>query len=113
MYSTEGGMDIEQVAHDTPDKIYKEWVHPSGGLLPFQARKIAFNLGLSGEAFKNCVRFVTNLYKAYVELDCSMLEINPLFKTSDEKIIAVDCKINLDDNALMRHSYLEALRDIS
>ena len=113
MYSTEGGMDIEQVAHDTPDKIYKEWVHPSGGLLPFQARKIAFNLGLSGEAFKNCVRFVTNLYKAYVELDCSMLEINPLFKTSDEKIIAVDCKMNLDDNALMRHPDLEALRDIS
>lgn len=113
MYSTEGGMDIEQVAHDTPDKIFKEWVYPSGGLLPFQARKIAFNLGLSGEAFKNCVKFVTNLYKAYVDLDCSMLEINPLFKTSDEKIIAVDCKMNLDDNALMRHADLEALRDIS
>ncbi len=113
MYSTEGGMDIEQVAHDTPDRIFKEWVHPSGGLLPFQARKIAFNLGLSGEAFKNCVKFVTNLYKAYVELDCGMLEINPLFKTSDEKIIAVDCKMNLDDNALMRHTDLEALRDIS
>ncbi|MFT3701824.1 MAG: ADP-forming succinate--CoA ligase subunit beta [Agriterribacter sp.] len=113
MYSTEGGMDIEQVAHDTPDKIFKEWVHPSGGLLGFQARKIAFNLGLSGESFKNCVKFVTNLYKAYVDLDCSMLEINPLFKTSDEKIIAVDCKMNLDDNALMRHTDLEALRDIS
>ncbi len=113
MYSTEGGMDIEQIAHDTPDRIFKEWVHPSGGLLPFQARKIAFNLGLSGEAFKNCVKFVTNLYKAYVELDCGMLEINPLFKTSDEKIIAVDCKMNLDDNALMRHTDLEALRDIS
>lgn len=113
MYSTEGGMDIEQVAHDTPEKIFKEWVHPSGGLLPFQARKIAFNLGLSGDAFKSCVKFVTNLYKAYVELDCSMLEINPLFKTSDEKIIAVDCKMNLDDNALMRHTDLEALRDVS
>lgn len=113
MYSTEGGMDIEQVAHDTPEKIFREWVHPAGGLLPFQARKIAFNLGLSGEAFKNCVKFVTNLYRAYVELDCSMLEINPLFKTSDEKIIAVDCKMNLDDNALMRHADLEALRDIS
>ncbi|MFT3747689.1 MAG: ADP-forming succinate--CoA ligase subunit beta [Agriterribacter sp.] len=113
MYSTEGGMDIEQVAHDTPDKIFKEWVHPSGGLLGFQARKIAFNLGLSGEAFKNCVKFVTNLYKAYVDLDCSMLEINPLFKTSDDKIIAVDCKMNLDDNALMRHTDLEALRDVS
>ncbi|MGN6439656.1 MAG: ADP-forming succinate--CoA ligase subunit beta [Agriterribacter sp.] len=113
MYSTEGGMDIEQVAHDTPDKIFKEWVHPAGGLLPFQARKIAFNLGLSGESFKNCVKFVTNLYKAYVELDCAMLEINPLFKTSDDKIIAVDCKMNLDDNALLRHTDLEALRDIS
>ncbi len=113
MYSTEGGMNIEDVAHDTPEKIFKEWVHPSGGLQPFQARKIAFNFGLNGEAFKNCVKFVTNLYNAYVGLDCSMLEINPLFKTSDEKIIAVDCKMNLDDNALMRHADLEALRDIS
>lgn len=111
MYSTEGGTNIEDVAHDTPEKIYKEWVYPSGGLQPFQARKIAFNLGLKGEAFKNCVKFVTNLYNAYVGLDCSMLEINPLFKTSDEKIIAVDCKMNLDDNALMRHADLEALRD--
>ena len=113
MYSTEGGMNIEDVAHDTPEKIYKEWVHPSGGLQPFQARKIAFNLGLTGEAFKNCVKFVTNLYQAYVGLDCAMLEINPLFKTSDEKIIAVDCKMNLDDNAMMRHPELEALRDFS
>ena len=113
MYSTEGGMDIEEVAHKTPEKIFKEWVHPSGVLQPFQARKIAFNLGLSGEAFKNCVKFVINLYNAYVGLDCSMLEINPLFKTSDEKIIAVDCKMNLDDNALMRHPDLEALRDVS
>jgi succinyl-CoA synthetase beta subunit len=111
MYSTEGGMNIEDVAHDTPEKIFKEWVHPAGGLQPFQARKIAFNLGLKGEAFKNCVKFVTNLYNAYVGLDCAMLEINPLFKTSDEKIIAVDCKMNLDDNALMRHADLEALRD--
>ncbi|MBC7902207.1 MAG: ADP-forming succinate--CoA ligase subunit beta [Gemmatimonadaceae bacterium] len=113
MYSTEGGMNIEDVAHDTPDKIFKEWVHPGGKLLPFQARKIAFNLGLSGEAFKNCVKFVTNLYKAYTDLDCGMLEINPLFKTSDEKIIAVDCKMSLDDNAIMRHAELEALRDNS
>ena len=111
MYSTEGGMNIEDVAHDTPEKIFKELVHPSGGLQPFQARKIAFNLGLKGEAFKNCVRFVTNLYTAYVSLDCAMLEINPLFKTSDEKIMAVDCKMSLDDNALMRHADLEALRD--
>jgi succinyl-CoA synthetase beta subunit len=113
MYSTEGGMNIEDVAHDTPEKIFKEWVHPSGGLLPFQARKIAFNFGLKGEAFKNCVRFVTNLYNAYVGLDCAMLEINPLFKTSDEKIIAVDCKMSLDDNALMRHPDLEGMRDSS
>lgn len=113
MYSTEGGMDIEEVAHNTPDKIFKEWVHPSGGLKGFQARKIAFNLGLSGEAFKNMVKFVTNLYTAYVELDCAMLEINPLFKTSDEKIIAVDCKMSLDDNAIMRHPDLGALRDLS
>jgi succinyl-CoA synthetase beta subunit len=113
MYSTEGGMDIEEVAHNTPEKIFKEWVHPSGGLQGFQARKIAFNLGLSGEAFKNCVKFVTNLYNAYVGIDASMLEINPLFKTSDEKIIAVDCKLNLDDNALMRHADIAALRDIT
>ena len=113
MYSTEGGMDIEEVAHKTPEKIFKEWVHPGGGLQPFQARKIAFNLGLKGEAFKNCTRFVVNLYSAYVGLDCSMLEINPLFKTADEKIIAVDCKMNIDDNALTRHVDMETLRDVS
>jgi len=113
MYSTEGGMDIEEVAHSTPDKIYKEWVFPGGPLQAFQARKIAFNLGLTGNAFKSCVKFVGNLYNAYVGLDCSMLEINPLFKTSDEKILAVDCKMNLDDNSLMRHPDLEGMRDIS
>lgn len=113
MYSTEGGVNIEDVAHNTPDKIFKEWVHPGGGLQPFQARKIAFNLGLTGEALRNCVKFVTNLYNAYVGLDCSMLEINPLFKTSDEKIIAVDCKMNLDDNAIIRHADLGELRDIT
>ncbi|MDP9230826.1 MAG: ADP-forming succinate--CoA ligase subunit beta [Bacteroidota bacterium] len=113
MYSTEGGMDIEDVAHKTPDKIFKEWVHPSGGLQPFQGRKIAFNLGLSGEAFKNCVRFVINLYDAYCGLECAMLEINPLFKTSNDRIVAVDCKMNLDENALMRHPDLAAMRDVS
>jgi len=113
MYSTEGGMNIEDVAHNTPDKIFKEWIHPGGGVLGFQARKIAFNLGLSGEAFKNCVKFVGNLYNAYVSLDCNMVEINPLFKTSDEKIIAVDCKMNIDDNALMRHPDVESMRDVS
>jgi succinyl-CoA synthetase beta subunit len=113
MYSTEGGMNIEDVAHDTPEKIYKEWVYPGGALQAYQARKIAFNLGLKGDAFKNMVKFVTNLYNAYVGLDCSMLEINPLFKASDDKIVAVDCKMNLDDNALMRHPDLANLRDIS
>jgi len=113
MYSTEGGMDIEEVAHHTPEKIFKEWIHPSGGVQGFQARKIAFNLGLSGDAMKNCMKFVTNLYNAYVGLDCGMLEINPLFKTSDEKIIAVDCKMNIDDNALMRKPDIAALRDVT
>ncbi len=113
MYSTEGGMDIEEVAHNTPEKIYKEWIHPGGGLQGFQARKIAFNFGLSGDAFKNCVKFVTNLYNAYVGLDCGMLEINPLFKTSDDKMIAVDCKMNIDDSALMRHPDLLAMRDVT
>jgi succinyl-CoA synthetase beta subunit len=113
MYSTEGGMNIEEVAHDSPEKIFKERVHPAGGLLPFQARKIAFNLGLSGDAFKNCVKFVTNLYAAYAGLDCAMLEINPLFKAADDRIVAVDCKMKLDENALMRHPELAALRDLS
>ena len=113
MYSTEGGMNIEDVAHNTPEKIFKEWVHPAGGLQGFQARKIAFNLGLTGEAFKNCIKFVTNLYNAYVGLDCSMLEINPLFKAADNKIIAVDCKMGLDENSLMRHADLASLRDIT
>ncbi len=113
MYSTEGGMDIEEVAHHTPEKIFKEWVQPGFPLQAFQARKIAFNLGLSGTAFKNMVKFVTNLYDAYVGLDCSMLEINPLFKSADDKILAVDCKMNLDDNALMRHPDLADMRDKS
>ena len=113
MYSTEGGMDIEEVAHNTPEKIFKEWIHPGMPLQPFQARKIAFNLGLSGEAFKNMVKFVGNLYSAYVGLDCAMLEINPLFKSADDKIIAVDCKMGLDENALMRHPDLAEMRDKS
>lgn len=113
MYSTEGGMDIEEVAHSTPEKIYKTWVQPGARLQGYQARQIAFNLGLSGEAFKNMVKFVTNLYDAYVGLDAAMVEINPLFKAADDKVIAVDCKMNLDDNALMRHSDLAALRDES
>jgi succinyl-CoA synthetase beta subunit len=113
MYSTEGGMDIEEVAHHTPEKIYKEWIHPGMPLQGFQARKIAFNLGLSGEAFKNMTKFVTNLYNAYTGLDCSMLEINPLFKSADDKIIAVDCKMNVDDNAMYRHKDILDMRDKS
>ncbi len=113
MYSTEGGMDIEEVAHNTPEKIFKEWVTPNMPLQAFQARKIAFNLGLSGTAFKNMVKFVTNLYNAYVGLDCAMLEINPLFKSADDKIIAVDCKMSLDDSALVRHPDLADLRDVN
>ena len=111
MYSTEGGMDIEEVAHNTPEKIFKEWVAPNMPLQGFQARKIAFNLGLSGTAHKNMVKFVTNLYNAYVGLDCAMLEINPLFKSADDKIIAVDCKLSVDDNALMRRPDLVDMRD--
>ncbi len=111
MYSTEGGMSIEDVAHSTPEKIFKEEIDPKVGLQPFQARKIAFNLGLSGTAFKEMVKFVTALYKAYDTIDASMFEINPLFKTSDDKIIAVDAKVNLDDNALYRHHDYAAMRD--
>jgi succinyl-CoA synthetase beta subunit len=111
--STEGGMDIEEVAHSTPDKIFKEWVNPLVGLQPFQARKVAFGLGLTGAAFKDMVTFVSKLYKAYEASDASMMEINPVLKTSDDQILAVDAKISLDDNALYRHPDLAAYRDIS
>jgi succinyl-CoA synthetase beta subunit len=113
IYTTEGGMDIEQVAHDTPEKIFKEFIDPAIGLQGFQARKIAFNLGLSGNAFKEMVRFVNSLYNAYVGIDASLFEINPVLKTSDDKIIAVDSKVSLDDNALYRHKDYAALRDES
>ncbi|MFC5269748.1 ADP-forming succinate--CoA ligase subunit beta [Adhaeribacter terreus] len=113
MYSTEGGMDIEEVAEHTPDKIFKEYISPVVGLQGFQARKVAFNLGLEGEAFKEMVKFITALYKAYVETDSSMFEINPVLKTSDNKILAVDAKVDLDDNALYRHKDLADLRDIT
>ena len=113
MYSTEGGMDIEEVAAKTPEKIFKEEIDPSVGLQGFQARKIAFNLGLSGTAFKEMTRFVAALYKAYDQTDSSMFEINPVLKTSDDKIIAVDAKVNLDENALFRHPDYAALRDIA
>lgn len=113
MASTEGGMDIEEVAEKTPEKITKEWIDPAVGLQGFQARKVAFSLGLEGKAFKEMVKFIGNLYKAYESTDSSLFEINPVLKTSDDKILAVDAKVNLDDNALFRHKDLEALRDKS
>ncbi|RZJ62596.1 MAG: ADP-forming succinate--CoA ligase subunit beta [Hymenobacter sp.] len=111
IYTTEGGMDIEEVAESHPDKILKEFIDPAVGLQGFQARKIAFGLGLSGDAFKEMVKFVTALYKAYDETDSAMFEINPVLKTSDNKILAVDAKVTLDDNALYRHKDFVALRD--
>jgi succinyl-CoA synthetase beta subunit len=112
MASTEGGMDIEEVAEHSPEKIIKEWIDPRVGLQDFQARKVAFALGLSGVALKEMVKFIQSLYRAYVETDSSMFEINPVLKTSDDKILAVDAKVNLDDNALLRHKDLAVLRDI-
>lgn len=111
MYSTEGGMDIETVAEETPHLIFTEEIDPAVGLQGFQARKIAFNLGLSGQAFKQMVKFVFALYKAYEGTDSSLFEINPVLKTSDDKIIAVDSKVTLDDNALFRHKDLAEMRD--
>ncbi|MHA6696317.1 ADP-forming succinate--CoA ligase subunit beta [Chryseobacterium sp. A301] len=111
VYSTEGGMDIEQVAEETPHLIHKEIVDPALGLQGFQARKIAFNLGLEGNAFKEFVKFISSLYNAYVGIDASLFEINPVLKTSDNKIIAVDAKVTLDDNSLFRHKDLAELRD--
>ena len=111
MYSTEGGMDIETVAEETPHLIFTEEIDPAVGLLPFQARKIAFNLGLSGVAFKEMTKFVSALYTAYDKSDSSLFEINPVLKTSDDKIMAVDSKVTLDGNALFRHKDLATLRD--
>ncbi len=113
VYSTEGGMDIETVAEKTPELIYKEAIDPALGLQGFQARKIAFKLGLSGAAFKAMAKFVNSLYNAYVGCDASMFEINPVLKTSDDKVIAVDAKVTLDENALYRHKDYAAMRDIS
>ena len=111
MYSPEGGMDIEAVAEATPHLIFKEEVDPAVGLQGFQSRRIAFNLGLSGQAFKQMVKFTQALYAAYVGCDASMFEINPVLKTSDDKIIAVDSKVSLDGNALYRHPDYAAMRD--
>lgn len=112
MYSTEGGMDIEAVAEKTPHLIFTEEIDPTVGLLPFQARRVAFNLGLEGNAFKEMTKFVTSLYKAYVNADASLFEINPVLKTSDDKILAVDAKVVLDDNALYRHRDYVDMRDL-
>jgi len=111
IYSTEGGMDIEQVAEETPKLVHKEFIDPTLGLQGFQTRKIAFNLGLSGQAFKEMTKFIAKLYKAFVGSDAAMFEINPCLHTADDRIIAVDCKVSLDDNALFRHPDLAAQRD--
>jgi succinyl-CoA synthetase beta subunit len=112
MYSTEGGMDIEEVAEHTPHLIFTEEIDPAIGLQGFQARKIAFNLGLSGNAFKEMVKFIDALYNAYIGSDASMFEINPVLKTSDNKILAVDAKVNIDDNALFRQAKYAEMRDV-
>ncbi|MDG2209868.1 MAG: ADP-forming succinate--CoA ligase subunit beta [Flavobacteriales bacterium] len=113
MYSPQGGMDIESVAEETPELIFKESIDPAVGLQGFQARRVAFNLGLSGKAFKEMTKFVTSLYSAYVGCDATMFEINPVLKTSDDRVIAVDAKVSLDGNALYRHSDYAAMRDFS
>ena len=112
IYTTEGGMDIEDVAQDTPEKILREEIDPRVGLQGFQARKIAYNLGLTGEANKQMVKFIGSLYKAYDAIDASQFEINPVLKTSDNKIIAVDAKVNLDENGLFRHPDILEMRDV-
>lgn len=111
IYSPDGGMDIEKVAEETPERVFKEFVDPLLGLRPFQAQKVAFNFGLSGQAFKEMVDFVQKLYAAFVGSDATLFEINPCLKTSDDRIIAVDAKVSIDDNALYRHADLEAQRD--
>ncbi len=111
VYSPDGGMDIEAVAEKTPERVFKEVIDPLLGLRPFQAAKVAFNLGLSGQAHKEMTAFVQRLYAAFIGSDASLFEINPCLKTSDDQIIAVDAKVVLDDNALLRHPDLAALRD--
>ena len=113
MASTEGGVEIEKVAEETPHKIIKEWIDPNIGLQGFQVRKIAFALGLEGNALKEMIRFIYSLYNAYEKIDASLFEINPVLKTSDNQILAVDAKVNIDDNALFRQKYIESLRDLT
>jgi succinyl-CoA synthetase beta subunit len=113
MASTEGGVEIEKVAEETPEKIIKEWIDPKIGLQAFQIRKVAFALGLKGNGLKEMIKFIYSLYNAYENIDASMFEINPVLKTSDNKILAVDAKVNIDDNALFRQKNIEALRDLT
>lgn len=112
MVSTEGGVEIEKVAAETPEKIIKEWIDPAVGLQAYQARRLAFALGLEGNAFKSFIPFIQSLYKAYEQTDASLLEINPLVITNDDKVIALDAKMNFDDNALYRHPEIAAYRDL-
>lgn len=112
VYSPRGGMNIEEVAEETPDQIFTEEIDPRVGVLPFQCRRIAFNLGLSGEAFKNMINFVPKIYQAYIDNDATLIEINPLFKAADDKILVVDTKMVIDNNALFRHPEISAMRDI-
>lgn len=112
MVSTEGGMDIETVAAETPEKIYKAWIDPALGIQPFQVRALAFALGLQGREFKQAARFISSLYEAYEETDASLAEINPLVRTEEGEILGVDAKLNIDDNALFRHEDIAAMRDI-
>ncbi len=111
MYSPDGGVEIEDVAEKTPERIFREEIDPIAGVLPFQARKIAFNLDLSGKAFKEMTKFVKALYLAYISVDAAMIEINPVLKATDDRILAVDAKVRLDDNALFRHHELAKMYD--
>jgi succinyl-CoA synthetase beta subunit len=113
MASQAGGMEIEEVAHATPEKIFKEYIDPAIGLQPFQARKLAFKLGLATTQIGEAVKFMLGLYKAFIETDCTLMEINPFITTRDGKLVALDCKINFDDNAMYRHKDLKELRDIA
>jgi succinyl-CoA synthetase beta subunit len=113
MYSPEGGMDIEEVAERTPERIFREEIDPGTGLQPFQTRNIAFKLGLTGTAFKNMQKFLEGIFEAYIGCDAQLLEINPVLKTSDDRVLAVDAKIVLDDNALFRHPDLAEMRDLN
>ena len=113
MYSSEGGMSIEEVAEKSPDRIFTEEIDPGVGLQPFQTRNIAFKLGLSDTAFKNMQKFLSGIYETFLSCDAQLLEINPVIKTSDNRVLAVDCKLVLDDNALFRHPELLAMRDLN